>query len=70
MINMNRYMRIFLAGILGLAIFMLLMGGWLFWADVLFTSGTIAPFLKPLSPVVAILAMILAVKTVIRESHK
>ena len=67
---MNKYIRIFLAGILGLAIFMLLLGGWLFWADVLFTSGRMAQYLKPLSPVVALLAMILAVKTVIRESHK
>ena len=63
-------MRIFLAGILGLAIFMLLLGGWLFWADVLFTSGRMAQYLKPLSPVVALLAMISAVKTVIRENHK
>ena len=67
---MNKYVRIFLAGILGLAIFMLLLGGWLFWADVLFTSGRMAEYLKPLSPVVALLAMILAVKMVIRESHK
>ena len=67
---MNKYMRIFLAGTLGLAIFMLLLGGWLFWTDVLFTSGRMAQYLKPLSPVVALLAMILAVKTVIRESHK
>ena len=67
---MNKYIRIFLAAILGLAVFMLLMGGWLFWVDILFTSGRITPYLKPLSPAVALLAMILAVKTVIRESHK